>query len=90
MSQGFNHFFVFLHHFVSAKLATSSIRVRTTYVTLAEQCDPIVVSAEFLLHHLIRLDGVIQDVPVLCALGPYGICQFLRGSPCPALLELFP
>ena len=27
MCQGFNHFSVFLHHFVLAKLATSSIRV---------------------------------------------------------------
>ena len=28
MCQGFSHFSFFLHHFVTAKLATSSIRVK--------------------------------------------------------------
>ena len=31
LKKGFNHFSGFLHHFVLAKLATSSIRVKTIY-----------------------------------------------------------
>ena len=44
MCQGFGHFSGFLHHFVLAKLATSSIRVK-----VPEFCTKIILAPFFLV-----------------------------------------
>ena len=48
MCQGFNHFSGFLDHFVKAKLATSSIRVKEFYMEVYIPVSPSLQTGELM------------------------------------------
>ena len=63
MCQGFSHFSVFLHHFVLAKLATNSIRVKRKNIVLPAQglsqdlktgCPKLIGNCEMLGHPIFQ------------------------------------